>query len=75
MRSAPGLSGYSFVLIIAIFAVGCLPKELGDLANLKHFDVSQNSIEGQLSIRTERLDVLLTISALRQENYPRSLAI
>ena len=52
--SAPGLSGYSFVLIIAIFAVGCLPKELGDLVSLKYFDISQNWIEGQLSIRTER---------------------
>ena len=44
------------MLIIAIFEVGCLPKELGDLANLKCFDVEHNSIEGQLSIRTERFD-------------------
>ena len=49
----------SLVLIIAIFAVGFLPKELGDLANLKSFDVSQNLIRGELSIRTERFNFLL----------------
>ena len=39
------------VLIIALFAVGCLPKELGDLANLTVLDVSGNRLTGQLSIR------------------------
>ena len=43
------------VLIIALFAVGCLPKELGDLANLTVLDVSGNWLTGQLNIRTERL--------------------
>ena len=42
------------VLIIALFAVGCLPKELGDLANLTVLDVSDNHLTGPLSIRTER---------------------
>ena len=48
--------------IIAVFAVGRLPKELGDLVSLKHFDVLQNAIGGQLSIRTERLHILLTFT-------------
>ena len=44
-----------FVLIIAIFAVGCLPTALGDLVNLTVFNVLYNNIQGQLSIRAERL--------------------
>ena len=45
--------------IITIFAVGCLPKELGNLANSTFLDVSDNRLTGQLSIRSERLRVLL----------------
>ena len=54
-----------FVLIIALFAVGCLPTALGDLVNLTVFDVSCNKIQGQLSIRTElqRLASNLTLLA------------
>ena len=36
------------------FVAGQLPKELRKLVNLKVFDVYDNKIEGQLSIRTER---------------------
>ena len=53
--NCPKLLGWS--LPNRHFSVGGLPKELGDLINLKSFDVSANSIGGQLSIRTERLNV------------------
>ena len=44
----------NFVLVIALFAVGCLPKELGELANLAVLDVSAgNQLAGPLSICTE----------------------
>ena len=58
--SAPGLSASDIVLIWSLFFAGQLPKELGKLVNLKAFKVYGNKIEGQLSIRTERLHVLLT---------------
>ena len=48
------------MLIIALFAVGCLPKELGDLVSLAVLDVSRNRLAGQLSIRSERLNGSLT---------------
>ena len=38
------------MLIIALFAVGCLPKELGDLVNLTVLNVSGNRLTGPLSI-------------------------
>ena len=44
------------MLVIALFAVGCLPKELGDLVNLAVLDVFANRLTGQLSIRSERLN-------------------
>ena len=37
-----------------------MPKELGKLANLKTFTVYNNKLEGQLSIRTERLRISMT---------------
>ena len=43
------------MLIIAPFAVGCLPQELGDLTNLTVLDMSNNQLTGPLSIRSERL--------------------
>ena len=42
------------LLIIALFAVGYLPKELGDLVNLLVLGVSGNRLTGPLSIRSER---------------------
>ena len=42
------------MLIIALFAAGCLPKELGDLVNLTVLNVSGNRLTGPLSIRSER---------------------
>ena len=41
------------MLIIALFAVGRLPKELGDLVNLTVLIVSGNRLTGPLSIRSE----------------------
>ena len=42
------------MLKIALFAVGCLPKELGDLVNLTVLNVFDNRLTGPLSIRSER---------------------
>ena len=44
------------------FFAGQLPKEFGKLVNLKEFNVYGNNIEGQLSIRSERLRILLTFT-------------
>ena len=65
-----GLSG-RFCADNRHFSVGGLPKELGDLINLKSFDVSYNSIGGQLSIRSERftsrLKMIVFVQALCQK--------
>ena len=45
------------VLIIAIFALGCLPTALGDNVNLTVFNVAYNKIQGQLGSCTEWLVV------------------
>ena len=55
----PGLSWW-FCADNHHFLVGDLPKELGDLINLKSFDVSYNSIGGQLSIRPTTWNLHLT---------------
>ena len=49
---------YAFCLITSLFAG--LPKELLRLVSLKTCDVSWNSLRGELSIRSERLHMLLT---------------
>ena len=41
------------------FFAGQLPKELGKLVNLTHFDAQFNSLSGVLSIRTGRLCFVL----------------
>ena len=41
------------------FVAGQLPKELGKLVNLTHFDAVCNSLSGVLSVRSERLHSLL----------------
>ena len=74
VSSAPGLSWSVLVLTVPTFPAGCLPKELGDLINLKFFDVLYNSIGGQLSIRTERLRTLLTVYFLSGE-LPKELPV
>ena len=48
VSSAPGLSGFAFA-DISLFLAGELPKQLGDLFNLTHFDVAFNKLEGGLS--------------------------
>ena len=43
----------------SLILAGYLPKELGKLANLKSFDVSENALTGPRSIRTERVCFVL----------------
>ena len=53
-----------------------LPANIGELGDsVTKIDLSYHKLRGGLSTRTERLGALLTLSTLRQENYPRSLAI
>ena len=53
---------------------GELPKELGQLANLKVFDVSGNSIGGELYVPAYIRCVSADIFTLLQEYCPRSSA-
>ena len=41
------------ILLTFHFLAGKLPRELGKLANLTHFDAQYNSLSGALSIRAE----------------------
>ena len=50
------------VLLIFQFFAGQLPKQLGQLVNLKVLWLHDNAFEGPLSIRTERLRILLTFA-------------
>ena len=54
VSSAPVLSGFRFRVDMVTFVAGQLPKELGKLVNLTHFDAVCNSLSGVLSIRSER---------------------
>ena len=74
MSSAPILSGFALA-DISLFLAGQLPKEVGDFANLRYFNVEDNMLEGERT-RTERLrmfaDLFLPLSI--QGSYPRSSA-
>ena len=50
---------FRFRVDVVTFFAGQLIKELGKLVNLKEFNVSGNTIEGQLSIRSERFFIFL----------------
>ena len=53
-----------------------LPSNIGELGDsVSKIDLRDHNLRGELSIRTERLGVVLICSTFRQENDLRNLAI
>ena len=63
-----------FLLTFPLFSTGELPKELGNLINLKDLRMFDNGFQGKLYVPAYMRCMFADIVTFLQENYPRSWA-